>query len=206
MKCDERHHLWGPRPRAVERSNGQKLAQGFGRSAKSNVLRTFPVSGAEHFDGMAILLGSLRRGQQKIEGSWESRAATSAFQPGITGTTGVASGRFPARECEKGLPTGFRRSQDRWALRTRRQGSLPADVFWTSQDDRRERRIRLRKQGDTEPSAAARCRSSDTSQEVQIPEREPVRTDEPQIWPDGLCRLRERSAWADGGLNPAEML
>lgn len=36
--------------------SGPKLAQGFRRSAKSNVFWTFPVSGAEHFDGKAILL------------------------------------------------------------------------------------------------------------------------------------------------------
>lgn len=53
MKCDERHHLRGPRPRAVERADGQRLAQGFGRPETGNGAQTRPDGGAEHFDGMA---------------------------------------------------------------------------------------------------------------------------------------------------------
>lgn len=86
------------------------------------------MAGAEHHDGMATLLRTLRRTRQQIEGCGKSRAATSAFSQGRTGTTGTASGRARTRECRRRLPTGCSRSQDRCEPRTRRQGSLPADV------------------------------------------------------------------------------
>jgi len=139
------------------------------------------------------------------ENDRKSRDAGSAgrkrrpFSRAAPGQPGLLRGDFPHASVKKGSrqsPTAARSPVTADPTAGEPAGRCLRDVA------RRPERcpIRLRKQGDRGPTAAARRRSSDSVQALQFPEREPGRTDEPQIRPEGVLRKQRSSpgGWWSG--------
>jgi hypothetical protein len=121
------------------------------------------------------------------------------FSRAAPGRPGLLRGDFPHASVKKGSrqsPTAARSPVAADPTAGEPAGRCLRDVA------RRPERcpIRLRKQGDRGPTAAARRRSSDSVQALQFPEREPGRTDEPQIRPEGVLRKQRSSpgGWWSG--------